>query len=186
MNKKNIKISVICENLRSIYNVGSIFRTSDCSGLVDCIYLTGYTPTPEDKKMSKTSLGAENTIKWKKYKNTITIINKLKKEGYKIICIEKINNEKTEEELLSKNRNTLFEINKRNKENKKFQKLQKNIFEYKPEYPCVIILGNEVLGISKKTLEKADEILFIPTLGIKESLNVSVAFGIAIYKIGGF
>ena len=184
--KENKKISVICENLRSIYNVGSIFRTSDCSGIVDNIYLTGYTPTPEDKKMSKTALGAEKTIKWKKYKNTITIINKLKKEGYKIICIEKINDEKTEEELLSENKNTLFEINKRNKENKKFQKLQKNIFKYKPEYPCVIILGNEVLGINKKTLEKADEILFIPTLGIKESLNVSIAFGISIYKLGGF
>jgi tRNA G18 (ribose-2'-O)-methylase SpoU len=186
MYKENKKISVICENLRSIYNVGSIFRTSDCSGIVDNIYLTGYTPTPKDQRMSKTSLGAEKTINWKKYKNTITIINKLKKEGYKIICIEKINNEKTEEELLSENKNTLFEINKRNKENKKFQKLQKNIFEYKPEYPCVIILGNEVLGINKKTLEKADEILFIPTLGIKESLNVSVAFGISIYKLGCF
>jgi len=186
MEKKNRKISVICENLRSIYNVGSIFRTSDCSGLVDYIYLTGYTPTPEDKRMSKTSLGAEKEIKWKKYKNPITIINKLKKEGYKIICIEKINNEKTEEELLSKNKNTLYEINKRNKENKKFQKLQKNIFEYTPKKKCAIILGNEVLGISKKVLEKADEILFIPTLGIKESLNVSVAFGISVYKLGGF
>ncbi len=186
MKKENRKISVICENLRSIYNVGSIFRTSDCSGFVDYIYLTGYTPTPEDEKMSKTSLGAEKEIKWKKYKNTITIINKLKKEGYKIICIEKINNEKTEEELLSKNRNTLFEINKRNRENKEFQELQKNIFEYKPKKKCAIILGNEVLGISRKTLEKADKILFIPTLGIKESLNVSVAFGISIYKLGGF
>ncbi|NCC70176.1 TrmH family RNA methyltransferase [bacterium] len=186
MNKENKKISVICENLRSVYNVGSIFRTADCSGVVDNIYLTGYTPTPEDKKMSKTSLGAEKEIKWKKYKNPITIINKLKKEGYRIICIEKINNEKSEKELLSENRNTLYEINKRNKENKEFRKIQKNIFEYTPKKKCAIILGNEVLGISKKVLKSADDILFIPTFGVKESLNVSVAFGISIYKLGDF
>ncbi|MCF7795552.1 hypothetical protein K9M42_00460 [Patescibacteria group bacterium] len=186
MKKKNKKIKVICENLRSIYNVGSIFRTADCSGFVEDIYLTGYTPTPEDKRMSKTSLGAEKEIKWKKYKSPITIINKLKKEGYEIICIEKINNEKEEKDLLSTNRNTLFEINKRNKENKEFKKIQKNIFEYTPKKKCAIILGNEVLGISKKVLKKADKILFIPTLGVKESLNVSVAFGISVYKLGGF
>jgi len=83
-----MKIQVVLHNIRSAYNVGSIFRTADAVG-VEKIYLTGYTPNPaKDKKIGKTALGAENYVSWKAYKNLSHLLKKLKKEGYKIIAIE--------------------------------------------------------------------------------------------------
>jgi tRNA G18 (ribose-2'-O)-methylase SpoU len=148
---------VILDNIRSVYNVGSIFRTSDALG-IDKIYLCGCTPTPIDrfgrvrKDLAKVALGAEKDIPSEYCANAREIIRKLKKEGFKIIAVEQ------------------------DKKSINFKKI-------KAKYPIAIVMGNEVDGIDKKTLALCDLIAEIPMAGNKESLNVSVSFGIAGYQI---
>ena len=148
---------IILDNIRSVYNVGSIFRTSDALG-VDKIYLCGCTPTPTDrfgrarKDLAKVALGAEKDIAWEYVKVTKDIIKKLKKEKFQIIAVEQ------------------------DKKSINFKKVV-------AKYPVAIVMGNEVGGIDKKTLGLCDLIAEIPMVGNKESLNVSVSFGIAGYEI---
>ncbi len=156
---EKLKKVVILDNIRSVYNVGSIFRTSDALG-IDKIYLCGCTPTPTDrfgrarKDLAKVALGAEKDIAWEYVKETKEIIKKLKKEKFQIIAVEQ------------------------DKKSINFKKI-------KPKYPLAIVMGNEVGGIDKKTLNLCDLIAEIPMMGNKESLNVSVSFGIAGYQIFG-
>lgn len=143
---------VILENLRSLHNVGSIFRTADGAGW-DKVYLCGYTGTPPDRRIEKVSLGAEEFIEWEKAENIAELIEILKKDGFKIIALEQtlksreIFNENTDEEKIA------------------------------------LILGNEVTGVEKETLDKSDAHLDIPMHGQKTSLNVSIAAGIALYAL---
>lgn len=160
-------ISVYCDKIRSVYNVGSIIRTSEFSGSVNKIYFGGYTPTPKHPKISKTSLGAENNINWEVIKQPLRLIKKLKQQNCYIISLET--------KLKGKSKDVI-EINKR----------IKNIFDdkVKIKYPCLFIVGNEINGINKNILKQSDLILEIPMKGkIKESLNVSVAFGIGLYYL---
>ena len=152
---------LILHNIRSTHNVGAIFRTADAAD-VKKIFLVGYTPTPIDKfgrirqDIAKASRGAENTIQWE-YKTTIMpLIKKLKKEKYKIISIEQSKTAINYKRVASK-------ISK-----------EKNI---------AIILGNEISGLPKSVLNASDIIAEITMRGVKESLNVSVATGIAIFRI---
>ena len=152
MNKQNI---LILNDIRSVQNVGAIFRTADAVG-IDKIYLTGYTPTPLDRfgrkrgDLAKSALGAEEFVAWE-YKKTISpLLLKLKREKFQIIAIEQ---------------------DKNSIDYKKVKLGSKNAF----------ILGTEVTGIPKNILKKCDIIAEIPMRGKKESLNVSVAFGVAIF-----
>ena len=148
---------VVLDNIRSIHNVGSIFRTSDALG-VDKIYLCGCTPTPIDRfgrarqDLAKVALGAEKDIAWEYFVDTKKILKKLKKDGFQIIAVEQ------------------------DKKSVDFKKI-------KIKYPVAIVMGNEVDGIDKKTLALCDVIAEIPMVGKKESLNVSVSFGIAAYSL---
>ena len=163
-------ISVYCDKIRSVYNVGSIIRTSEFCGSVDTIYFGGYTPTPMHPKMSKTSLGAENNIQWETIRQPLRLIKRLKSNGYCIISLET--------KLKGKSKGVI-EINKK----------VKNIFSnnLNIQFPCLLIVGNEIDGIDKKILKQSDIILEIPMMGeIKESLNVSVAFGIGLYYLLSF
>ncbi len=141
--------------------MGSIFRTSDAVG-VEKIYLCGITPTPTDRfgnllnDFAKTALGAEKTVSWEKMSSTWRCIEKLKKEGFFVIALE--------QNLSSQN---LFTLN-----------LRKSDF-----LRLVIVVGNEVKGVSRAVLERVNAIVEIPMVGKKESLNVSVAFGIAVYTL---
>ena len=153
--KKTIKeIIVILDNIRSTYNVGAIFRSADAAG-VNRIYLCGITPTPPNPKISKVALGAENYITWVKAKTTWHLLEKLKQDGYFIIALEQGGKAKN-----------IF----KNKFNKKYNKV-------------ALLLGPEVKGLSNKILKRVNGLLEIPMFGKKESLNVAVAFGIAIYQI---
>lgn len=151
---------VILDNIRSISNVGSFFRTADALGM-EKIYLGGITPGPldafgrPDKRFVKVSLGAENTVAWEKAKSISRLIDKLKKDGYKIIGVEQAENSVPYHKLKIKK----SEVGK-----------------------TVFIFGNEVEGISKSILDKCDVIAEIPMVGKKESLNVAVAFGIVIFQ----
>jgi 23S rRNA (guanosine2251-2'-O)-methyltransferase len=149
---------LILHNIRSVHNVGSIFRTADAAGVAK-IYLTGYTPTPLDrfsrerKDFIKVSLGAEKSVLWESAAQLTPVLKKLKKDGYEIIAIEQ-------------------------------SAKSTSLFEYKAAgKPVAVIMGNEVLGISTQSLQYADHILEIPMHGKKESLNVSVAAGIALFEI---
>ncbi|MCK5084150.1 MAG: TrmH family RNA methyltransferase [Candidatus Pacebacteria bacterium] len=149
---------VICDGLRSLHNVGSVFRTGDGVG-VDKIYLCGITGKPDtekaERKISKVALGAQNYIEWEYAKQSWRLVEKLKKEGYQIVSLEQ-----TSESI--------------------------SYTKFKPKFPLALIIGNEGKGVKKSLLERSDKIIDIPMRGQKESLNVSVAFGVVAYWIGGF
>lgn len=144
------EIIVICHNIRSAFNVGSIFRTADGAG-VDKIILGGYSAHPPHPKLIKTALGAERVVLYERVWQTWRAIEDLKKCGYYIVALE----------------NSFG---------------AKNIFKFKFKFPLALVLGNEARGLSREILKRCDEIVFIPMAGEKESLNVSVAFGVAIYQ----
>jgi tRNA G18 (ribose-2'-O)-methylase SpoU len=148
---------VVLVDIRSIHNVGSIFRTADALG-VSKIFLCGCTPTPKDRfgrkrqDLAKVALGAEESVAWEYCKDISKLLKKLKKEKMQIIALEQ--NPKSV-----------------------------NYKEIKIKNSSAIILGEEVHGLSQKILDLADVIVEIPMLGKKESLNVSVAFGVAGFGI---
>lgn len=153
---------VILDNIRSVYNVGSIFRTAHALG-VEKIYLCGITPSPKDeigrwrKDFIKTSLGRERMLFWEKKKSAVETVKKLKKQGYIIFAIEQ-----------SKNSISYYKQNINKKE------LEKSVF----------ILGNEIKGISRGIISLADKVLEIPVEGDKkESLNVAIAFAVVGYGL---
>lgn len=155
------EIFVVLDNIRSRENVGSIFRTADAAG-VSKIYLCGITPTPPHEKISKTALGAEKWIPWEYHKQTWWLLKKLKdsRNFYAIaqktrVCVVAL--EQTKKSI--------------------------NIFDFKPKFPLVLVIGNEVKGLSQKILKYCDKKVAILMYGRKESLNVAVAFGIAVFSI---
>ncbi len=146
---------VIAHNIRSLYNVGSIFRTADAFGVAK-IYLTGYTGTPENlahrQKIAKSALGAESFVPWEYCKSAVRLIKKLKAEQVSVVALEN---------------------------NVKAKKLAQANFKF----PLALVLGEETKGVPKAVLKLCSQAIEIPMKGQKESLNVSVAFGVAAYKI---
>ena len=149
------EIRLILDNIRSVHNVGSIFRTAETAG-VAAIYCLGTTPLPVDRfgqkreDFAKVALGAEDLVKWEYYKTGALLIKKLKKEGFKIIALEQ------------------------SEDSVDYRKI-------KNTSKIALIVGNEVGGVSKTLLKSADEIAEIPMKGKKESLNVAVATGIMVF-----
>lgn len=158
---------VVCDNIRSLENIGSIFRTSDALG-VSKIFLCGISGQPPNHKISKTALGAEKTIPWEYVKQTGRLIDKMRRPAFA--------RQLTGFGEASKINITALEQAEGAIDYRKF----------KPKFPLALIIGNEVKGISKKTLAKADKVIFLPMSGQKESLNVSVAFGVAGYEISKY
>ncbi len=151
--KKSKKTSaiVILDNIRSIHNVGSIFRTSD-SFLIERIIISGYTATPDNPKMEKTALGSSDSVDWEYSEDIIDTIEKLKKRGTKIISIEQADRSLKIED---------------------FKPLKDNEYAF--------IFGNEVDGIQDEIINVSDDVIEIPQVGTKHSLNVSVAAGIVLW-----
>ncbi|MBT5337877.1 TrmH family RNA methyltransferase [Candidatus Falkowbacteria bacterium] len=147
-------IIVIANKIRSLYNVGSIFRTCDAIG-AEKLYLAGYTASPNEKpiQLAKTALGADLTVPWEKIKTLAPTIKKYKSLGYEIIGLEEVKNKSLD-----------------------YRKWQ-------PKNKVVIILGNEVTGIPSNIQKQCDKIISLPMLGIKKSLNVTVALGGLLYYI---
>jgi 23S rRNA (guanosine2251-2'-O)-methyltransferase len=151
-NKKEFYL--LLDNIRSLFNVGSIFRTADAAN-IDKIILGGITGKPNTDKAKKVALGAEETIPWEHSWQTWRIIEKLKKQGFQIVALE---------------------------QNKK----SINYSKFKPKFPLVLIIGNEINGVSKNLLKRCHKIIQLPMHGHKESLNVGVATGIAVYEINKY
>lgn len=150
----NKPISVILDNLRSAYNVGSIFRTADGAGL-NHLYLCGITPQKDHPKVLKTALGAENSIESSHHLNGLSLVSGLKSTGYYLIALE----------------SNIRAV---------------SIFDselHLPDMPVGLVLGNELVGVDPDIVEMCDLVVALPMMGRKHSLNVVVAFGIAVYKL---
>ena len=146
-------IVVVLDNIRSMHNVGSVFRTADAF-LLEAICLCGYTPQPPHRDIHKTALGATETVDWLYYENTITAVQELKQRGYKIYAVEQV------ESSVS---------------------LEKFTIDAKEE--VAVVFGNEVEGVDADILPLCDGCIEIPQLGTKHSLNISVAAGIVLWKL---
>lgn len=144
---------IIADNVRSMHNVGSIFRTSDAF-LVEKIYLCGITPTPPHREIQKTALGATESVDWQYAENTLDVVNQLKKEGWTILALEQTTNSVMLDDL-------------------KVEKGEK----------IAIVLGNEVDGVNQEVINLCDKAVEIPQFGTKHSFNVSVSCGIMLWQV---
>ncbi len=142
---------VVLENIRSAYNVGSVFRTADAF-LLESIYICGYTAFPPHKEIKKTALGADETVNWQHSRDMPGVISELKGMGYRVYAIEQAENS-----------------------------IPLNQFSNKEK--IAIIFGNEVTGVEQSTIALCDGIIEIPQLGMKHSLNVSVAAGVVLWEL---
>lgn len=149
---EKIPVIALLENVRSAYNVGSVFRTADAF-LIEAVYISGYTAKPPHKEISKTALGAQDSVEWSYFENTKMAIEQLKQNQYSIFAVEQVANSISLEKL--------FELN-----------LNKIAF----------IFGNEVSGIDQETISLCDGCIEIPQFGMKHSLNISVAAGIVLWE----
>ncbi len=145
-------IVVVLDNVRSMHNVGAVFRTSDAF-LIDKIYLCGITATPPHKEIHKTAIGAENSVDWEYVEDSNELIQQLKKDDYQIVTIEQ-----TEGSVLL------------------------NEFEIDQTKKYAIVMGNEVDGVQQSIIDQCDTCIEIPQSGTKHSLNVSVCTGIILWK----
>ncbi len=156
---------VIAHDIRSLHNVGSIFRNCASFG-IDKLYLTGYTAIPPRKEISKVALGSENLVKWE-HQEVFKLIKDLKEKGYKIFGLETGSGSIPLDKFIDETR-SIFKIS-----TNKGVKIEKKL---------VLILGNEVEGIDDEILDRLDGIVEIP-MSKKRSLNVSVASGVAMYVL---
>ena len=147
-----LPLIVVLDDVRSMYNVGSVFRTCDAFR-VEAVYLCGISCTPPATEIHKTALGAEDSVNWKYFKTALEAIDELKKEGYQVLSVEQVEHS---------------------------TKLQTFIPQEGQRY--AVILGNEVKGVHQEVVDASDGCLEIPQLGTKHSMNVSVTAGIIIYK----
>lgn len=148
-----LPLVVVLDNIRSLHNIGSVFRTSDAFR-VECIYLCGITATPPHPEMHKTALGAEFTVDWKYINNAVEAVDNLRQEGYIVFSIEQAENSIMLE-------NIQLEQGKR----------------------YAVVLGNEVKGVQQEVIDHSDGCIEIPQYGTKHSLNVSVTAGIVIWDL---
>ncbi len=145
-------VVVILDNLRSAYNVGSIFRSSD-GAYIEKIILCGITPKPPHPAIEKTALGATQTVPWEYEFSVLSILEKLKEKGYTLSALEITNKSLPVQEVREEH------------------------------FPLALVVGNEVWGVSEAVLSACDVIFEIPLYGTKESLNVAVAYGIALFTL---
>lgn len=151
--KNKTPLIVVLDNVRSLHNVGSVFRTGDAF-LIEAVYLCGITSTPPHAEIHKTALGAENTVEWKYFEDTHDALTDLKANGYHVFAIEQAEG------------STLLTYLKLEKSSK-----------------YAVILGNEVKGVQQSVVDACDGCIEIPQFGTKHSLNVSVTGGIVIWEM---
>ena len=147
-----LPLAVILDEVRSLHNIGSVFRTSDAF-LVERIYLCGITATPPHPEMHKTALGAEDTVDWKYVKHTLEAVEELHNEGYTVLAIEQVEGSTMLDEL-----------------------------ELEPDKKYAIVMGNEVKGVQQEVIDACDGCIEIPQYGTKQSLNVSVTTGTVLWE----
>ena len=150
---EKLPLVVVLDNIRSLHNIGSVFRTSDAFR-IECIYLCGITATPPHPEMHKTALGAEFTVEWKYVDNTVEADDNLKSEGYTVYSVEQAEGSVMLDELV-------------------LDKTEK----------YAVVMGNEVKGVQQEVIDHSHGCIEIPQYGTKHSLNVSVTAGIVIWDL---
>jgi 23S rRNA (guanosine2251-2'-O)-methyltransferase len=146
-------IVVVLDNIRSMHNVGSVFRTADAF-LIERLYLCGYTPRPPHRDIQKTALGATDTVKWDYVQETVEAVTQLKSMNYLVLAVEQAHNS-----------------------------VQLNGYTPAAGEKLAVVFGNEVTGVADEVLALCDGCLEIPQLGMKHSLNISVAAGIVLWEL---
>ncbi|MEL0455726.1 RNA methyltransferase [Flavobacteriaceae bacterium SZ-1-7] len=146
-------IIIILDNIRSLNNIGSVFRTSDAF-LIEKIYLCGITATPPHKDIHKTALGSTDTVDWEYVENTLELVEKLKAEGVKVCSIEQAENA-----------------------------VMLNDFNVEPNTKYALVFGNEVKGVTQNVVSASDMVIEIPQFGTKHSLNISVSCGVVVWDV---
>jgi 23S rRNA (guanosine2251-2'-O)-methyltransferase len=152
-NLKKTPLIVVLDNIRSLHNIGSVFRTSDAF-LIEKIYLCGICATPPNKEIHKTALGATEAVAWEYAKDTLALVEKLKAEDIEVLAVEQAENS-----------------------------TKLNMFYPKKNQKYAIVMGNEVKGVQQEVVNAADLCLEIPQLGTKHSLNISVTTGIVLWDL---
>lgn len=150
---EKIPVMVVLENIRSAYNVGSVFRTCDAF-LVEGIYIIGYSAKPPHKEIKKTALGAEETVSWKYFKTTAEAISELRESGFRVYAAEQ-----AEKSIL---------LNK---------------IDRPANEKIAVVFGNEVTGVEQSTINSCDGCIEIPQLGMKHSLNIATAAGVVLWEL---
>jgi len=156
---------VVMDNIRSMHNVGSVFRTADAF-LISGICLCGFTPQPPHRDIQKTALGATESVDWLYYENTIAAVEALKEQGYQVFAIEQTKGSISLENFKSY-------INEHSSKN-----LNQNL-----NNELAFVFGNEVEGVSEEVLAICDGAVEIPQYGMKHSLNISVAAAIVLWEM---
>jgi 23S rRNA (guanosine2251-2'-O)-methyltransferase len=146
-------IIVVLENIRSAYNVGSVFRTADAF-LIEAIYIIGYSAKPPHKEIKKTALGAEDTVDWKYFKTTVEAIEELKIRKYKIYAVEQAEGS-----------------------------YKLHAAGFKQNEKIAVIFGNEVTGVEQSTIQSCEGCIEIPQFGMKHSLNIATAAGVVLWEL---
>lgn len=150
---KKTQLIIVLDNIRSLNNIGSVFRTSDAF-LVEKIYLCGITAKPPHKDIHKTALGSTETVDWEYVENTLELVEKLKAKGVKVIAVEQAENA------------TML-----------------NDFTPKQQTTYALVFGNEVKGVSQDVVNASDVVIEIPQFGTKHSLNISVSCGVVVWDL---
>ena len=146
-------IFIVLENIRSAYNVGSVFRTADAF-LIEAIYIIGYSAKPPHKEIKKTALGAEETVNWKYFKTTDDAIALLKAKKYKVFAVEQAEGS-----------------------------YKLHAASFRQNEKVAVVFGNEVSGIEQSTIDQCDGCIEIPQLGMNHSLNIATAAGVVLWEI---
>jgi len=145
------RISLLAHNIRSLWNVGSFFRTCDAFN-VERIYLSGYTGIPPRKEITKTAIGAEAHVPWEQHEDPLPLLKDLKRDGWSLVALE-------------------------------IAPKAAVLTDFKPSEKTCLILGHELTGVPEDILALCDDVVMIPMLGHKESLNVAVAAGVALHHL---
>jgi len=146
-------IVIVLDNVRSLNNVGSVFRTADAF-LIEAVYLCGITGTPPNKEIQKTALGATDSIAWKYFSNTLNAVEELKKEGFLVYAIEQAESA-----------------------------IMLNNFMPSRKQKIAIVFGNEVKGVEQSVIDASTDVIEIPQVGTKHSLNIAVSVGIVMWDL---
>ena len=149
---EKLPLVVLLDNIRSLHNIGSVFRTSDAFR-VECIYLCGITAVPPCRELHKTALGAEQSVAWTHHASTVECIDELRAAGYRVLAVEQVEGAAMLDALA-----------------------------FDPQARYALVFGNEVEGVSQEAVDRCDGAVEIPQLGTKHSLNVSVSGGVVLWE----
>lgn len=150
---QKLPLVMVLDNVRSLHNVGSVLRTADAFR-IEAVYMCGITATPPSAEIHKTALGAEDSVEWHYFADTLEVVHHLQKQGYVVLAVEQVEGS-----------------------------LKLDAFRFDPSRRYALVMGNEVKGVRQDVVDQADQALEIPQYGTKHSMNVSVTAGIVMWEV---